>query len=51
MTATKRAVLRGFIDDPFVEPADDAREEVLSPATGAAIAKAPLSSRRMPAAP
>jgi betaine-aldehyde dehydrogenase len=46
MAATKPAVLRNFIDNTFVEPADGAREEVQSPATGAAIAEAPLSSQQ-----
>ena len=31
MTATKPAVLHNFIDNTFVEPAEGAREEVLSP--------------------
>ena len=40
MTATTPAVLHNFIDNTFVEPAEGAREEVLSPATSTAIAEA-----------
>ena len=35
--------LQNFIDGEFVDPADGATEEVLNPATGEAIAEAPLS--------
>jgi betaine-aldehyde dehydrogenase len=45
MTATTPAVLRNFIDNAFVDPADGAREEVLNPSTGEMIAQAPLSSQ------
>ena len=41
-TATKTK-LQNFIDGEFVDPADGATEEVLNPATGEAIAEAPLS--------
>lgn len=42
-TATKTK-LTNFIDGEAVEPADGATEEVVNPATGEAIAEAPLSS-------
>jgi betaine-aldehyde dehydrogenase len=42
-TATKTK-LRNFIDGEFVEPADGQTEEILNPATGEAIAEAPVSS-------
>jgi betaine-aldehyde dehydrogenase len=41
VTGTK---LQNFIDGEFVDPADGGSEEVLNPATGEAIAQAPLSS-------
>jgi betaine-aldehyde dehydrogenase len=43
-TATKTK-LQNFIDGEFVEPADGATEEVVNPATGDAIAEAPLSTK------
>ena len=36
--------LQNFIDGEFVDPADGETEEVLNPATGEAIAEAPLST-------
>jgi betaine-aldehyde dehydrogenase len=45
MTATTPAVLRNFIDNTFVDPADGAREEVVNPSTSEVIAEAPLSSQ------
>ena len=42
-TATKTK-LQNYIDGEFVDPADGATEEVLNPATGEAIAEAPLSA-------
>jgi betaine-aldehyde dehydrogenase len=42
-TATKTK-LQNFIDGQFVDPADGQTEEVLNPATGEAIAEAPLST-------
>ncbi len=44
MTAATPAVLRNFIDNTFVDPADGAREGVVNPSTGEVIAEAPLSS-------
>ena len=41
-TATKTK-LQNYIDGEFVDPADGVTEEVLNPATGEAIAEAPLS--------
>jgi betaine-aldehyde dehydrogenase len=43
-TATKTKV-QNFIDGEFVDPAEGATEEVLNPATGEAIAEAPLSTK------
>src|ERR671935_207799 len=40
-TVTK---LKNFIDGEFVDPAEGQTEEVLNPATGEAIAEAPLST-------
>jgi betaine-aldehyde dehydrogenase len=37
--------LKNFIDGEFVEPAEGQTEEVLNPATGEAIAEAPLSTK------
>ena len=37
--------LKNFIDGEFVEPAEGETEEVLNPATGEAIAEAPLSTK------
>ena len=38
--------LKNMIDGKQVAPADGKREDVLNPATGEVIAKAPLSSKR-----
>ena len=38
--------LKNMIDGKFVDPSDGKREDVIDPATGAVIAKAPLSSKR-----
>jgi betaine-aldehyde dehydrogenase len=43
-TATKTK-LQNFIDGDFVDPAEGATEEVINPATGEAIAEAPLSTK------
>jgi betaine-aldehyde dehydrogenase len=43
-TATKTK-LQNIIDGEFVDPADGAMEEVINPATGEAIAEAPLSTK------
>src|SRR5919108_6063599 len=43
-TATKTK-LQNFIDGEFVDPAEGATEEVVNPATGEAIADAPLSTK------
>jgi hypothetical protein len=43
-TATKTK-LQNFIDGDFVAPAEGATEEVVNPATGEAIAEAPLSTK------
>src|SRR5918995_1299676 len=43
-TATKTK-LQNFIDGDFVDPAEGATEEVINPATGEAIAQAPLSTK------
>ena len=41
VTGTK---LQNFIGGEFVDPAEGATEEILNPATGEAIAEAPLST-------
>jgi betaine-aldehyde dehydrogenase len=43
--ATAITTLQNFIDGEFVDPADGQTEPVLNPATGEAIAQAPLSTR------
>src|SRR5215216_3730097 len=43
-TATKTK-LQNFINGEFVDPAEGATEEVVNPATGEAIAEAPLSTK------
>jgi betaine-aldehyde dehydrogenase len=42
--ATAITTLKNFIDGEFVDPADGQTEPILNPATGEAIAEAPLSS-------
>jgi betaine-aldehyde dehydrogenase len=42
--ATAITTLKNFIDGEFVDPADGQTEPILSPATGEAIAEAPMSS-------
>jgi betaine-aldehyde dehydrogenase len=42
--ATAISTLKNFIDGEFVDPADGQTEPILNPATGEAIAEAPLSS-------
>ena len=42
--ATAITTLKNFIDGEFVDPADGQTEPVLNPATGEAIAEAPLST-------
>ena len=42
--ATTTAALQNFIDGEFVDPADGQTEPILNPATGEAIAHAPLST-------
>ncbi|HZE04321.1 MAG TPA: gamma-aminobutyraldehyde dehydrogenase [Solirubrobacteraceae bacterium] len=42
--ATAITTLKNFIDGEFVDPADGRTEPILNPATGEAIAEAPLSS-------
>jgi betaine-aldehyde dehydrogenase len=44
MATATRTKLKNFIDGEFVEPAEGETEEVLNPATGEAIAEAPLST-------
>ncbi len=43
-TATKTR-LKNFIDGESVDPADGQTEDVINPATGEAIAEAPLSTK------
>ena len=43
--ATAITTLKNFIDGEFVDPADGQTEPILNPATGEAIAEAPLSTR------
>ncbi|MBV9941477.1 MAG: aldehyde dehydrogenase family protein, partial [Solirubrobacterales bacterium] len=42
--ATAITTLQNFIDGAFVDPANGRTEPVLNPATGEAIAEAPLST-------
>jgi betaine-aldehyde dehydrogenase len=44
MATATRTKLQNFIDGQFVDPAEGRTEEVLNPATGEAIAEAPLST-------
>ena len=44
MSSTAQRTLQNFIDGEFVDAAEGATEDVLNPATGEAIAQAPLSS-------
>jgi betaine-aldehyde dehydrogenase len=44
MATATRTKLKNFIDGEFVDPADGQTEEVVNPATGEAIAEAPLST-------
>ncbi len=45
MATAQKTKLQNFIGGQFVDPADGATEEVLNPATGEAIAEAPLSGK------
>ena len=42
----RTTTLKNLVDGKFVAPADGKREDVINPATGDVIAKAPLSSKR-----
>src|SRR6266498_1776435 len=44
MATATRTKLKNFINGEFVDPAEGQTEEVLNPATGEAIAEAPLST-------
>jgi len=45
MAAATKTKLRNFIGGKAVEPAEGGMEEVVNPATGEAIAEAPLSTK------